>query len=547
MWSGEQARAAYEAGVWLTAAQAYAQADTIEELTAADLEHWGLAAFLVGRDEESDAARERAHYAFLADGDPNGAARVGHTLAVTLHVRGEVARAGGWFAKVQTVLEQHQMTGSVWQLYLDVSAGMRMLFGGQAGAAVEHFTRLLAEAKALDDEELHTLVRNGLGQALVASGHAAEGLRHLDEVMVSVTTGSGISPQLTGLMYCAVIDTCRRCFDLQRAGEWTAALSRWCTDQQGLVPYRGQCLVHRSEVLQLHGAWPDACTEIDRVLTLLGEHPRDPAAGMAHYQRGELHRLRGETTQAEASYRRAAHCGHDPQPGLALLRLAQRDVAGAWATIQRAAGEPHRPQHERVRLLPAYVIIALEAGDIPAAGQAAADLVAAAADQQGSSYLAALAAFAEGEVLLAQGQPAEALTRLRAALSAWQSVSATYDAARCRLSLAVACRALGDAETATLELNAARSMFEELGAGPDRERVERLAGAARTGPAQGILTARETQVLRLVSTGATNRAIADQLFLSEKTVARHVANIFAKLGVSSRAAATAWAFEHRLA
>jgi DNA-binding NarL/FixJ family response regulator len=303
--------------------------------------------------------------------------------------------------------------------------------------------------------------------------------------------------------------------------------------------------VHRSEVLQLHGAWADACTDVERVLRLINEHPGDAAAGMAHYQRGELHRLRGEDVAAEASFRRAAQRGRDPQPGLALLRLGQGDRAGAWATIRRAVGEANRPAPDRARLLPAFVTIALAVGEVAAAEESAMELNSAAVRQE-SVYLAAAAGLAEGEVRLAQGRPVDALARLRDALSGWQSVGATYDAARCRISLAMACRALGDEETAQLELDAARLTFEELGAGPDRGCVDRLTTQTDVASGMNVLTARESQVLRLVATGATNRAIAAELFLSEKTVARHVANIFLKLGVSSRAAATAYAFEHRL-
>jgi ATP/maltotriose-dependent transcriptional regulator MalT len=267
---------------------------------------------------------------------------------------------------------------------------------------------------------------------------------------------------------------------------------------------------------------------------------------MAHYQRGELHRVRGEKTRAEASFRRASQCGRDPLPGLALLRLAQGEGAAAWAAIRRAAGETTRPEHDRVRLLPAYTEIALAAGDLAAAEAAAAELSAAAA-RQDSPYLAAAAAFAEGEVRLAQGRSGQALVRLRDALTSWQSVGAVYDAARCRVTLARACRVVGDEASADLELDAAGLVFAELGARPDLDRVEQLAGrTGKTRPSHP-LTGRESQVLRLVATGATNAAIAADLFLSEKTVARHVANIFLKLGVSSRAAATAYAFEHRLA
>lgn len=542
----EEACAAYDAGLWSDAASGFAAADRAEGLTAAHLEKWGLAAFLLGRDDESDAARERAHYAFLAEGDPEGAARVGHMLGVTLSVRGETARGGGWFARVETVLDQHAMTTSVWHLYLRVSSGMGLLFSGNAAAAVDHFTRLLHDSEPCGDAELQMLIRNGLGQSLVACGQVAEGLRRLDEVMVCVTTDEGISPQFVGLMYCAVIDACRRCFDLQRAREWTAELSRWCARQPGLVPYRGQCLVHRSEVLQMHGAWADACSDVEQVLALLARHPRDAAAGMAHYQRGELHRLRGELAKAEDSFRRASQCGRDPLPGLALLRLAQGQVAGAWAAVRRAVSEANRAETDRVRLLPAYVEIALAAADIPAAEEAAGELRGV-AGRQDSPYLAAAAAVADGAVRLAQGRTSDALARLRDALTLWQSVGAPYDVARCRVNLALACREMGDEDSARLELDAARLAFDELGAGPDLERVDRLAGTAERPPGPGGgLTGRESQVLRLVATGATNRAIAAELFLSEKTVARHVANIFLKLGVSSRAAATAYAFEHRL-
>jgi DNA-binding NarL/FixJ family response regulator len=284
---------------------------------------------------------------------------------------------------------------------------------------------------------------------------------------------------------------------------------------------------------------------VEQVLTTLGGHPRDLSAGMAHYQRGELHRLRGEEAAAEASFERAVHCGRDPQPGLALLRLDQGDVSSAWSSIRRAAAEPVRPEHDRLRLLPALVTIALAAGEVETAEKAAAELTAAASRQE-SGYLAAAAAFATGEVRLAQGRPDEALAALRDALSGWQSVGATYDAARCRISLAVACRNLGDEDSAHLELGAARSIFDELGAVPDRVRAERLATRTATEPAPARLTPRESQVLRVLATGATNRAIAAELFLSEKTVARHVANIFLKLDVTSRAAATAYAYEHRL-
>lgn len=543
--AADRAKAAFAGRSWAEAAAAFAEADTDKTLSAEELEHWGLAAFLTGEDETSDTARERSHLAYLAAGDIDGAARVGHLLGVTLAVRGEGARAGGWFGRVQSLLDQHDMTDSVWQLYLRLSAGMETLFRGRPEDAARQFQEILVEAdRHPDHPDLHVVVRNGLGQSLVAMGRFDEGLRLLDEVMVRATANDAVSPQFVGLMYCAVIAACRRCFDLRRAREWTELLSRWCRRQPGLVPYRGQCLVHRAEVMQLHGSWPDATAEVDRVFRQLGENPTDPASGMAHYQRAELHRLRGEYDKAEESYRRASRCGHDPQPGLALLRLAQGQGEAAHAALRRAVDEtPYR--HDRLRLLPAYVEVALAVGDGKAACEAATELRAAAAERD-APMLSATAAQLDGCLALFDGDATAALRSLREALAAWQQIGAPYDAATTRVHIATALRALGDEDSADLELDAARWAFEQLGATPDVARVRKLARRPAKSTPPGGLTRREVQILGLVATGATNRMVAGELFLSEKTVARHVANIFLKLGVTSRSAATAYAYEHHL-
>ncbi|HVW81856.1 MAG TPA: LuxR C-terminal-related transcriptional regulator [Mycobacteriales bacterium] len=543
----ELANAAYDAHSWDEAAQHYRDADAerdADPLSAADLERWGLAAYLSGRDEDSDTARERAHHAYVAAGQYEDAARVGQWLGIALAVRGEPARGGGWFARVQTVLDEHGLHDSIWQLFLRVSAGMMRLFGGDPEGAADHFTQLLADSESYDDQNLAVLVRNGLGQALVASGRLEEGMRYLDDVMVRVTTDDRVLPQFAGLMYCAGIEACRRSLDVDRAREWTEALDRWCARQQGLVPYRGQCLVHRAEVLVMHGSWPDAHAEIDQVFSQLRPDRSNLAAAMAHYQRGELHRLRGEVDKAEASYREASRCGLDPQPGLALLRLAQGRNADAHAAIRRAVDETWAA-HERLRMLPAYVDIAIACGDLDGARTAAAALRSQ-SDERGIPMVTAAAAYDEGRLALADGQPAEALRGLREALSIWQRMAAPYEAANARVEIALACRALGDADTADLELDAARWAFDQLGAAPDVARTDKLTTTAKRRPAPGGLTPREAQVLRMVATGATNRAIAKELYLSEQTVARHVANIFLKLDVSSRAAATAYAYEHHL-
>jgi DNA-binding CsgD family transcriptional regulator len=294
----------------------------------------------------------------------------------------------------------------------------------------------------------------------------------------------------------------------------------------------------------LHGSWQDAMADTQRACERLAQPPVQLALGMALYQRGELHRLRGEDDEAEAAYRAANQYGHDPQPGLALLRLARGQVESATAAIKRALGEPQRPTR-RLSLLAAQVEIAIAAGDLSTAHSAAEELSASAATRT-APLLTAAALHATGAVLLAAGEPHDALPVLRRAWSAWQDIAAPYDAARSRLLVGLACRALGDDDTAEMELDAARWVFDQLGAARDAAHVAKLSRRTPAVRVPGGLTLREVQVLRLVATGATNRSIAADLFLSEKTVARHIANIFTKLGISSRAAATAYAYEHRL-
>jgi ATP/maltotriose-dependent transcriptional regulator MalT len=279
--------------------------------------------------------------------------------------------------------------------------------------------------------------------------------------------------------------------------------------------------------------------EAEHARVQLSDPPGNPAIGEAFYELAELHRLKGDFARAEEAYREAGRAGRSTQPGLAVLRLAQGQVGAAEAAIRlELAGTAVHVT--RARLLAAAVDILLAADELVSARE-----VAVIAHSRGVPFLDAESAHATGAVLLKEGDPSGALDQLRGALGAWRQVEAPYEAARTRVLVGLACRELGDEGSAQLELDAAREAFRTLGAAPDLERVERLSQKA-TPTLAGGLTGREVQVLALIATGSTNRMIATQLVISEKTVARHVSNIFAKLGVSSRSAATAYAYEHDL-
>jgi DNA-binding NarL/FixJ family response regulator len=420
---------------------------------------------------------------------------------------------------------------------------MAAIFGGDVTTAYATFGEAGELGERFREPDLVTLARHGRGRALIRMGRSAEGMALLDEVMVAVTSGE-VSPIVAGDVYCSVIQACQEAFDLRRAQAWTAALSHWCASQPDLVPYRGQCLLHRAEIMQLHGAWQDAIDEVQRASERLAARPGMSSAGAAFYQRAELHRLCGEFAEAEEGYRQASRCGREPQPGLALLRLAQGQVDAAQAAISRVVDEAEGVV-SRCRLLPAQVEIMLAAGDADAA-LAAADELSAIADDLGAPLLQARATHAQGAVLVARGDARAALAALRRAWSAWQELEAPHDAAHARALIGLACRALGDEDGAEMELDAARWAFQQLGAVPDVARMDALSRKAAAEATCG-LTAREVEVVRLVAAGKTNRSIAADLVLSEKTVARHLSNIFGKLGVNSRTAAAAYAFEHQLA
>lgn len=533
----EQGRAAYRGRVWSDAFDCLSEADRTEPLEAPDLDLLAVAARLIGRDEVADDYAARCYQAWLRAGRPQPAAGRAAWLSLQLLLRGQDVPCRAWCARVDRLLREVGDEPLPERGLLMIIDGLAELGDGQGQRALETFTAITGLGVRFAEPDLIAIGHLGQGEALAAIGRVDEATAKLDEAMLAVTT-KVVSPEAGGIVYCAVIEACEAIFDLRRARQWTAALDRWCADQAGLVAFRGSCLVHRAHLMQLGGNWADAVGEAEAACSLLRGQP---AAGEASYRLGELHRLRGEYEQAERCFREASRWIADPQPGLALLRLSQGRPEDA-ATAIRSALDHAGNDLDRFRLLPGYVEIMLDAGEPDAARRAAAELMDA-AETWAAPWLMAMGAEAAGACSVAEGDASAGLVTLRRAWTAWRGLDAPYETARVRVLMAEAHRLLADQASAEMELEAAGWVFERLGALPDLGRVRKL--SARAAPS-GPLTGREVEVLRLVATGLTNREIAGELFLSEKTVARHLSNIFAKLRVRSRAAATAYAYQHDL-
>ena len=519
---------------WLAEYAALSAAES-EGLPPADIERLALAAAMLGRDDEVVSLREQAFDAYIERGQIEEAAECGYWLMFLLDNRGEHAQASGWAARIARLVSDDP--GQCVANRLRQRPAVLAMFSGDPATALPIFEQVGERASQCHDLDGFVLAGLGQGRCLGMLGRQQESAAVYDEVMVHVVAGR-VHPQVTGLAYCAIVATCMDWFDLRRAQEWTQRFSAWAARETGMVAYRGTCLVHRAEIMQLRGAWQDASTEAEGACEVLAR-AGGQGLGEAHYRVGELARLRGRLGSAEEAYARAAAAGYEVQPGLGLLRLAQHRPEAARAGLDRALAEAERPR-QRAPLLAARIEVALATGAVIEA-RARADELAGLAAQVPSDYLAALAEHSSGAVFLAEGDPATALAHLRRAWALWHEYEAPHECARTRVLVARACGQLGDADACRMELAAARAVFEDLGAAPD------LAGLC--GEAEGAdlpLSPREQEVLRLLATGATNRAIADRLVLSERTVARHVSNIFTKLELSSRAAATAFAYEHGL-
>lgn len=510
-------------------------------LAGDELDELGQAAWFVGRDDVAQRAWERAHLRYLDDGDLAAAVRCVFWLGFTLSEHGDGVRAGAWMGRLMELCARPAAppaTDGVRALCAGIGAFAR----GEAAVSVPLYHEAIEKADAAHDADTATLATMGLGRALLADGRVNEAFETFDGVMLRIADGR-VSDRAAGPAYCAVIASLLARGDIERARVWTRELGDWCDAQHGLEPFRGECTLHRASVMQLGGEWPGAAAAAAQVCAT---EERAETLANAWYRVADLHRVAGRSAACREALRRAAALGREVQPGLALLRRDTGDLARAWAGLASARDTAVDPA-TRSEVLAAAVWIALDRGRADEARDAAGELAGCAAGFD-TLYLRALSSRASGQVAVAAGRPLEALPLLRAAWACWRRLDAPYDAALTRVSIGEAVRALGDDDGAELEFDAARGVLEGLGAIPDLARLERVASAAtaQTGADPG-LSRREHEVLALVSRGWSNRRIAEHLFLSERTVARHVGSILAKLGVPSRSAATAYAFEHGLA
>jgi DNA-binding NarL/FixJ family response regulator len=533
----EDARTAYAEFRWGDAFRLLSTVP-VEELDIEDLDRLGTAAYLIGHDEDGFAIWIRAHQRCVDDDAVHRAAYFGIRLAQGLGFKGDFGRCRGWIDRTARLLDDANID-CVEQGYLEHGLAMIRLFeAGDVAGAHRHFVQAGKIGARFAQRELVTLARIGEGRMLIYLGEVADGMARLDEAMVSIEARE-LSPMATGDAYCTVIDACSELVDVGRCRAWTESMTRWCDTQQELVLYRGHCFLHRAEVLGLDGAWPEALAEARRACDRLAAPVNPAALGGAWAIEGDLLRLVGDFAGADSAYTHAHGFGCEPQPGLSLLRFAQGRVDAADAMIRRVLDEREDPM-SRARLLGAHVQIVLAGGDSVSA-RASSDELRVLAAALGSAYLGAQSALAAGAVLLAENNASAALVELRRACTEFLALAVPYDVARTRLLLAAACTALGDQDTADMESSAAQALFHSLGA-----TLPVGGGLAPAPPLPDGLTPRELEVLVLLTQGKTNRVIAQDLFISEKTVASHVSHIFTKLSVTSRSAATAYAYEHRL-
>ena len=531
------ARVLHKQSLWAQACEEFAAADRADQLEGDDLERYAEAAQILGRGVEAIQLLRRAFNLRVSAGELDRAITSAFWLFQALIINAEFARARGWAAQVRRSMPE---VDNGWFLFTEAYF---MIAAGDYDQAAHLLARAADLGSRRRETDLIAFATTVWGRALIKAGRLEEGLSRLDEAMLPVVERD-TSPRATSMVYCSAIATCHEAREFGRAREWTHALGGWLDSLPRLGgAYFGNCRIYRAYLMCLRGSWQEALQEVAFVCDDLSGNYGQLVAGHAHYQLAEIHRLLGHHPEAEASYRRAAALGGQTQPGLCLLRLTQGEVDKALLGIRRALAETPG-QLDRLDLLAAAVTVMLAAGEIDAARQAIAELATTAAVYTTPGVQAELAA-ARGAVALGDGDPATALPLLRSAARFWREIDAPHAVATVSVLIGLACRAVGDEDAAQVEFEFARSTFARLGAQPDLQRVDELLHPTQAIGPSG-LSAREIEVLRLVAAGRTNHAIASELYVSERTVHRHISNIFDKLGVHSRTAAASYAIQHHI-
>ncbi len=534
----QAARDAYERSAWADATELFLSADAESALEVEDLEALVWAAGVSANDRVMLATLERVYAHHSADENHEQSARAAFWCGLRNMLIGEVGLGSGWLQRAAKHAEQTP-PDCVQRGYLLLPQVYMHRGKGAYEAAIEVADKAIAIGENGDEPDLIAMAGSMKGGILFRLGRIDEGYIPIDEAML-LANSQRLSPVVSGVVYCEVVTSCCRVLEMVRAREWTAILSDWCRRNPQAKAFNGVCQVHRAEVLQLEGNWSEAFAEAERAGHGLSGTAEQTATANAAYRRGEILRLRGDFDKSYDEYRLAGEIGIDPQPGLALLRLAQGRHEEAAAAMRRALETaPDLPR--KTALLPAGIEIFIARGDLDAAERLCGEL-SDIADIFGTEILARVADQGRGSLALARGEFGHAVAVLNRARRYWSEFGAPYLVARLRVDIARGYAELGDSESAEREFEAAGKIFRDLGAAPDLARIGEIWTGSKS-PGVDDLTTRERQVLSLVAEGGTNREIAEELSLSPKTVNRHVENILGKLGVSSRAAAVAKALK----
>jgi DNA-binding CsgD family transcriptional regulator len=540
----DRARADFERGDWAAALALWSGLEGAgsDVLAPNDLALAAQAAFLLGRRDVAVDRYQRAYAAHLDALQPTGALRCAFNLVMLRATAGEHAQSAGWLAKADRLLsELGSGEAQVERGYLAFARMFRHIGSGDLETAATLAAEAAEAGRRHADIDLLALGRSAQGRLAIYAGRVVEGVALLDETMAGLLAGEA-SPVVFGHVYCSAIEGCQEISDIGRVSEWTRGLQAWWAAHPGLVAFTGQASLHTGQILTARGAFREAVAEFERAIERYRANGSLVAIGQAAYERGQVLRVLGDTGAADASYQLAAEHGFDPQPGLALLWASRGELAAAGAAARRLLTEARGPV-PRVRVLPEVIQVLIATDDVVRARECSREFEALARDF-GIETMLAHSASAAASVELADGDPAAALPYARKARGLWSGLDNPYAAGLAHVLIGRALAALGDAGSARAELRSARSVLADLGARPAVEEIDRLLEpSARP---RG-LTEREVEVLRLVASGRSNAQIAEELFLSERTVARHLSNIFTKLEVGSRTAAAAFAFEQGLA